>query len=38
MSNISMTDAELLKYAIENGMLDTALVQEKLRCRRERNY
>lgn len=30
MSNISMSDAELLKYAIENGMLDTALVQEKI--------
>lgn len=30
MSNISMTDAELLKFAIENGMLDTALVQEKI--------
>lgn len=30
MSNISMSDAELLKFAIENGMLDTALVQEKI--------
>lgn len=30
MSNISMSDAELLKYAIENGMLDTALVQERI--------
>ena len=30
MSNISMSDAELLKYAIENGMLDKALVQEKI--------
>ena len=30
MSNISMSDAELLKYAIENGMLDAALVQEKI--------
>lgn len=30
MANISMSDAELLKYAIENGMIDTALVQEKI--------
>ena len=30
MHNISMTDAELLKFAIENGMLDTALVQERI--------
>ena len=32
MSNISMSmsDAELLKYAVENGMLDTALVQERI--------
>lgn len=29
MSNVSMSDTELLKFAIENGMLDTALVQEK---------
>lgn len=30
MSNISMTQAELLKFALENGMIDTALVQEKI--------
>lgn len=30
MQNISMSDAELLKFAIENGMIDTALVQEKI--------
>lgn len=30
MSNISMPDAELLKFAIENGMLDAVLVQEKI--------
>lgn len=30
MSNVSMSDTELLKFAIENGMLDTALVQEKI--------
>lgn len=30
MSNVSMSDAELLKFAIENGMLDTALVREEI--------
>ena len=30
MQNISMSDAELLKYAVEHGMIDTALVQEKI--------
>lgn len=30
MQNVSMSDDELLKFAIENGMLDTALVQEKI--------
>lgn len=30
MADISMSDTELLKFAIENGMLDTALVQEKI--------
>lgn len=30
MANISMSDAELLKYAIENGIIDTALVQKKI--------
>ena len=30
MQNISMSDAELLKYAIENGMIDPALVQERI--------
>lgn len=34
MQNISMSDAELLKFAIENGMLDTALVQEKIEMRK----
>lgn len=28
MSNISISDAELLKFAIENGMIDTAYVQD----------
>ena len=30
MQNISMSDTELLKFAIEHGMIDTALVQEKI--------
>lgn len=30
MSNISMIDSDMLKFAIENGMLDLALVQEKI--------
>ena len=30
MTDISMSDAELLKFAIENGMIDTALVQERI--------
>lgn len=34
MSDISMSDAELLKFAIENGMLDAALVQEKIEMQR----
>lgn len=34
MQNVSMSDAELLKFAIENGMLDTALVQEKIEMQR----
>lgn len=34
MSDISMSDAEMLKFAIENGMLDTALVQEKIEMQR----
>ncbi len=30
MLDVSMSAAELLKFAAENGMLDTALVQEKI--------
>lgn len=30
MQNVSMSAAELLQFVIENGMLDTALVQEKI--------
>lgn len=36
MSNVSMTDAELLKFAIENGMIDTALVQEKIEMQKRK--
>ena len=30
MDGISMKDTELLKYAVENGIIDTALVQQKI--------
>lgn len=30
MEGISMTDTELLKYAVENGIIDTALIQKKI--------
>ena len=30
MAEISMSDEELLKYAVEHGMIDTALLQEKI--------
>lgn len=30
MDGISMTDTELLKYAVENGIINTALLQEKI--------
>lgn len=30
MSDTGMSDAELLKYAIDSGMIDTALLQEKI--------
>lgn len=36
MSNISMSESELLKFAIENGMLDTALVQEKIEMQKRK--
>lgn len=36
MQDISMSDAELLKYAIEHGMIDTALVQEKVEMQRRK--
>lgn len=31
-----MSDADLLKYAIENGMIDTALVQEKIEMQKRK--
>lgn len=34
MSDISMSDTELLKYAIENGIIDPAHVQEKIEMQR----
>lgn len=36
MQKISMPDMELLKYAIENGMIDTALVQEKIEMQKRK--
>lgn len=36
MRNVSMSDAELLKFAIENGMIDTALVQEKIEMQKRK--
>lgn len=36
MSNVSMSDAELLKFAIENGMLDTALVREMIEMQKKK--
>ena len=30
MQGISLSDTELLKYAVENGIIDTALLQEKI--------
>lgn len=36
MSDISMSDAELLKYAVENGIIDTALVQEKIEMQKRK--
>lgn len=36
MADISMSDAELLKYAVEHGMIDTALVQEKIEMQKRK--
>lgn len=36
MTDISMSDAELLKYAVEHGMIDTALVQEKVEMQKRK--
>jgi len=37
MDDISMSDADLLKFAIENGMLDAALVQEKIEMQKRKD-
>lgn len=36
MDDISMSDAELLKFAIESGMIDKALVQEKIEMQKRK--
>ena len=36
MTDISMSDAELLKFAIEDGMIDAALVQEKVEMQKRK--
>lgn len=36
MQNISMSDAELLKYAVEHGMIDTKLVQEQVEMQKRK--
>lgn len=38
MSDVSMSDAELLKFAIENGMLDTALLQDKIEMQKREEF
>lgn len=38
MEGISMTDTELLKYAVENGIIDTALLQEKIEMQKREEY
>ena len=38
MVGISMTDTELLKYAVENGIIDTALLQEKIEMQKREEY
>ena len=37
MTDISMSDAELLKYAIENGMIDTAYVLDVIEMQRRKD-
>lgn len=38
MTDISMSDAELLKFAIENGMIDTALLQGVIEMQKNNKY
>ena len=36
MDNISLSNAELLKYAIENGIINPALVQEQIEMQKRK--
>ena len=36
MAEISMSDEELLKYAVEHGMIDTKLVQEQVEMQKRK--
>ena len=36
MAEISMSDAEMLKYAVEHGMIDTKLVQEQVEMQKRK--
>ena len=38
MANIGLSDAELLKFAIESGMLNTALVHEKIEMQKKKEF
>lgn len=38
MEGIFMTDTELLKYAVENGIIDTVLLQEKIEMQKREEY
>lgn len=37
-TDISMSDTKLLQFAIENGMIDTALLQEKIEMQKREEY
>lgn len=36
MADIQLSDSELLKYAVENGIIDTALVQQKIEMQKRK--
>ena len=36
MADIKLSDSELLKYAIENGIIDAALVQQKIEMQKKK--